>query len=127
MKNYIPNSKFDRAAVKALHCCTFEAIKADIPELLIWLQDMNWPVASGVVNYLRPHLHEIEEEVLEILQGDDANWKYGIISSLIGASPQPPGKKLALAIKRIASHPTSFEHQEEVDDVAKDVVEKFGL
>jgi hypothetical protein len=87
MKDYIPKNKFDIEAAERLKLLEFEAISADIPELLEWLQDMNWPVAHEVAQYLTPHVNEMKDELLSILNSDDGMWKYWIVL-LIGRSPE---------------------------------------
>jgi len=122
MKNYIPTSKGDIRAVKNLSRLSFETISADVPELLVWMQDMNWPVGRGIAIYLRPHINEIKESLLDILKSNDDIWKYWIISSLIAHSKIKLDQELISMIKKIADHPTKFEIDEGVDVAAKRII-----
>ncbi len=126
MKNYIPKTKGDMQAVKTLKKLPFESIKADVPALLEWMQDINWPVAGGIVRYLAPHVNEIKESLLNILKSnDDDTWKYSIIAFLIANSKAKLDLELISMIKRIADHPTASEIREEVDEVAKRVMANY--
>jgi hypothetical protein len=109
MKNYIPKNKFDFEAVERLELLSFEKFKSDIPKLLEWLQDMNWPVAHRIAKYLTPHIREMKFELLNILSSDDGMWKYWIVCSLIAQSPNKLGPDLITAIKRIAEQPSKIE------------------
>ena len=122
MKNYIPKSKSDVNAVEHLKSLSFEAVKADIPELLECMQDMHWDIAHGVAEYLVPYVNEIKKELLFILKTNDEIWKFGIISSLIAKSSNKLDEELISILKRIAEHPTKSEIEDEVDVAAKDII-----
>lgn len=127
MKSYVPKSKGDDEAVENLWTCTFESVRADVPELLTWLQDMNWPVAYGVAKYLRPHVNEIEDELLNVLNGNDEQWKSCIMGGLIARSSQPTSEKLIAVVKRIAEQPTKLEQYNQTDEAAKEALEVLGV
>ena len=75
----IPKDKHDIEAVHRLKKYPFDEIKAIIPQLLEWLQDINWPVAKPLVDYLKPYTELISNELLAIIKSDDYMWKYWII------------------------------------------------
>jgi len=62
MKYHIPKSKGDVQAVKHLQALAFDSIRADVPELLIWLQDINWPIAKALFPYLLHHVNDMKKE-----------------------------------------------------------------
>jgi len=74
-KNYIPQNRCDVIAVQRLKDLPFESVKKNVPELLEWLQDTHWEVAEGIANYLLPHVNEITQELLFVLNTDDGMWK----------------------------------------------------
>lgn len=55
----------------------------DIPELLAWLQDMNWPGALEISNFLQKQVDLCLEPIKQILNGDDNIWKYHILFSIV--------------------------------------------
>ena len=83
---------------------------------------MNWPVAYEISKYLVPHVNEIKDELLYILNGDDEMWKYWIIGSLIARASNKPDQELILIIKRIAEYPTKNEKSDCVDEVAIEII-----
>jgi hypothetical protein len=127
MKNYIPKSKFDFEAVENLKKLPFDTVRADVPELLIWLQDMNWPVARPVNEYLLPHISKIQQELLDILVTDDVMWKFWILGSFIVKSDDRPIDQILAIASRMANNPTKFEQSEYIDEVARGVIKKFPL
>ncbi|WP_178075963.1 DUF5071 domain-containing protein [Paenibacillus oralis] len=50
IRELIPKHKQDYERVEQLKTKTLEEIKPILPELLEWLQDMNWPIAQDIEN-----------------------------------------------------------------------------
>ena len=57
----------------------YQELKPIIPELLVWLQDYNWPVAKPIARHLQKILPDILPELIPILKGSDGIWKYWIL------------------------------------------------
>lgn len=76
MKEFIPSIKSDTDAVLKLKNYSVEEIKDDVPFLMEWLQDMNWPVAIDIRNYFSNHINKIDDEIIAVLQTTDEVWKY---------------------------------------------------
>ena len=55
-----------------------------IPEMLVWLQDLNWPGAPKMAEFLLELGDKVVPHVQPILQGDDLMWQYWLLSELIG-------------------------------------------
>nr|WP_068890402.1 DUF5071 domain-containing protein [Pedobacter panaciterrae] len=121
-KNYIPQNTDDVDAVERLKYLPFASIIDDIPILLEWLQDGHWEVAEGITAYLIPHVNEISEELLFILDTEDGMWKYFVICGLIARSKEKLAPNLIEALRRIAEHPSKIDVEDAVDDVAKEVI-----
>ena len=51
LKELIPKNKGDIRTEKRLKNYSYEEIEAMVPELLVWIQNMNWPVAGPVADY----------------------------------------------------------------------------
>jgi hypothetical protein len=119
----IPKTKFETEKVDALIQLGYPAVQPILPELMTWVQDMNWPVAR----VLRPFLVSIgaplEPYIREILKTDDDNWKYWIISDFIGDSKQL-FEIFKPELERIALNPTVTEKIEELDELAKSILGK---
>ena len=121
-KDYLPQNINDTQAVQRLALLPFEAIKQDVPQLLEWLQDAHWDVAEGIAEFLRPHINEITQELLFILNSDDSMWKYYVICILISKAQQKLNPVLIRDLLRIAEHPSAIDAEDTVDNVAKMVI-----
>lgn len=120
IENLIPKDKFDIETAEKLKNYSFEEIKPIIPNLLEWLQDLNWPVSRLIADFLIPYSENIAFEIFKILQGRDEMWKYWILLIF--------GKiiKNELVIKevnRIVLNPTFEEIDAAVYELAKEIVQ----
>ena len=89
-----------------------------------WIQDMNWPVASFVSDYLTTISEHIQKEILEIITGDDIMWTYWCLGVVCYNSTDKLDKAVLTEIERIANEPTAFEIENEVNEQAIDVLKK---
>lgn len=121
-KDYIPRDIHDVMAVERLKHLPFEAIREDVPKLLEWLQDTHWDVAEGIAKYLLPHVNEITQELLFILNTDDGMWKYFVICILIARSQKKLDPAIIKVLQRIAEHPSKIDMEDTVDDAARMVI-----
>jgi hypothetical protein len=119
IKNLIPKDKFDFETVEKLKNYSFEEIKPIIPNLLEWLQDMNWPISGPIAELLIPFSEKISPEILKILKGEDQVWKYWI---LLTFGKTIKDKMVLKEIKRIISDPTKDEIDEEVFEIATEII-----
>jgi len=118
----IPRDKFDVETANRLFDYSYDDVKSIIPELLIWIQDMNWPVAGPVSNYLESISRYLTDDIIKILQGTDDIWKYWCLHVFGLSSTKPIAEKLMIEIERIATHPTAGELEEEVADIANKIL-----
>ncbi|AEW86779.1 DUF5071 domain-containing protein [Flavobacterium columnare] len=123
--NLIPKNKEDVEFIKELELQSIEKVKEVIEELLEWMQDGNWPQASLIANYLKPHLNYFEKEIINVLNTNDDMWKYWIMKSLVLNSNEMPSKKILDKISQICYNPTQDEKESEVDIVAYEILNKY--
>ncbi|MBB6128337.1 DUF5071 domain-containing protein [Mucilaginibacter lappiensis] len=121
MKNYIPKAKDDTKYAKYLKALPLEAVLADVPELLVWLQDLHWDAAQGVAMYFRPYVNEIKRELIEILSDNDAEWKLGVMT-VMAYSTNKLDQELITALKYVADHPTEEDQEQSLDNLAKEII-----
>lgn len=119
IKDLIPKDKFDFETVEKLKNYSFDEIEPIIPNLLEWLQDMNWPVSRPLANFLVPYSEEISSEVLKILQSKDEMWKYWILLTF-GKSIK--NKSVHQEITRMAQNPTQDEIENDVFEIAQEIL-----
>lgn len=119
IKTLIPKDKFDFETVDRLKSCSYDQIESIIPELLEWLQDMNWPISQPIAEYLLPFSEKIAPEILKILQGKDEIWKYWM---LVTFGKITKDKLVLEEINRIAKNPTQEETDNEVSEIANEII-----
>lgn len=126
-KNLIPKGKEDTNFINVLKMKSISEIRDLIPQLLEWMQDGNWPQAPLIADYFSPYINEIQEELISILRGDDAMWKYWILHSLILHSEITPSQKILLEVKNVYLNATPHDKEAEVDIIASEILEKYKL
>ena len=119
IKTLIPKDKCDFETVEKLKKCSFEEIEPIIPDLFEWLQDMNWAISRPIAELLIPFSEKISSEILKILQSEDQVWKYWI---LITFGEIIKDKMVLDEIERIVKNPTKGEIDEEVFEIAKEII-----
>lgn len=123
MKHLVPKDKFDIETAKKLNQYSIDEIRPIVPALLEWLQDANWPVAYPIKLYLKKHVKHIQDEILTVFKTNDTLWKYWVLLALGDGIDD---KRLIDEIKRIALAPTNLEKEDEVDQMAHELITKKG-
>lgn len=126
-KNLVPNNKEDLNFIHNLKLKSISEIRDIIPQLLEWMQDMNWPQAPLIADYFSPYINEIQEELISILKSNDVMWKYWILHSLILHSEITPSQKILLEVKNVYLNATPHDKEAEVDIIASEILEKYKL
>jgi len=119
----LPRDKFDIETAHKLSSCSYSETRPIIPELLTWIQDMNWPVAGPISNYLQTVSEFITDDIINILRGTDDVWKYWTLHVFGLWSSKPIDERLMIEIRRIASNPSLGEQTEEVCEIAQEIVD----
>ncbi len=125
IKELIPKNKFDIEAVNKLSDREPEEIIEIISDLMMWLQDINWPVAIKLSKVLAKCEDILLPYIRDILKGSDEQWKYSLLTFLIRELPKESQYKLIEDINRIISAPTLDEQLEGTDLLAKETLEFF--
>ncbi|MEQ9263870.1 MAG: DUF5071 domain-containing protein [Balneolaceae bacterium] len=123
LKGLLPKDKHDIQAVERCISIGFPKIIQILPELLTWIQDMNWPVAKLLAPFLSTIADHLETEIRTILQGGDETWKYSLMTEIIVNSSQLRAN-LNDELLRLAEKPTESEQIEKLDLIAMDILRK---
>jgi hypothetical protein len=122
----LPIDKHDVEKAEAIVALGYPAVDELLPALIVWLQDINWPVAriltpflAGIGDPLAPHLRTVFES-------DDHVWKYWVLEQLVDPSPG-----LAAVVQpsllRMALNPSAGEIDEGVDEIARGILAKKAI
>jgi hypothetical protein len=118
----IPTTKYETEKASALVQLGFPAVEPVMPQILEWLQDLNWPVA-GVFQPFLAHIGQpLAPYIRVIFAGKDDGWKYSLLRLVVGQSPEL-ACTLRPELERIARNPSAGETSEEVDQVAVEILE----
>jgi hypothetical protein len=83
----VPRDKYDIERVEALVAAGPEAAISILPELLEWIQDMNWPVALPLSEYLVTIGEPLIPHLRKILTSDDHWWIYSVLLHIVEDLP----------------------------------------
>ena len=119
IKDLIPKNKFDCETAEKLSDYSYEEIKSIIPNLLEWLQDINWPVGIPVAEFLISINGQITNEILDVFKTTDEVWKYCVIRTF---GPVTQSADIKKEMERIAYFPTTNEHLEELDELCLEIL-----
>ncbi len=114
-----PEHKLDFEACENLQIADDKQIINDLPDLLEWLQDMNWSVASYIQERIQNLGLPLIEPIRIILNGSDDIWKYYIVCDLLPSTSKEIINALRPELLRLVNNPTKNEESEEVNLVAK--------
>ena len=120
----LPVSKFETE--KAVHIASlgYPAVEPVMPQILAWLQDLNWPVARVFLPFAVSIGAPLAPHVRSILRADDGCWKHSVLSGVVAESLE-----LAVCLRpelqRLASAPTPIESQEKVNVVASEILSRM--
>jgi len=131
LEKYIPKNKFDTKKIIELSKYNYPYYKSILHELFIWIQDINWPVAKEIAPLLIKAGKDITPELKSILLSNDDIWKYWSLTQILLEMPDSTQKEIVFEIsselKRIASNPTKGEASEELDIIAKEILNEHFL
>lgn len=122
--NLLPRDKHDFERVNDLKKLDKNDLEELIPELLEWLQDINWPIAVEISRLLLTIPQETIPFVINVLDGRDDIWKEWCLRYFVMELPEELRKSLQGHIERIAYNPTKGEELEEVHLTAQEILKK---
>lgn len=121
LRHLLPRDKCDVERAEALVALDWEDAESALPEVLEWLQDLNWPVAAVFQPFLVKAGARLAPFLRPIFDADDDIWKYNILVAIASHS-----STLADAIRpelqRLASNPTANEQIEGVTEEAQNIL-----
>lgn len=120
----LPKDKFDLDVVNRLSSATPEQVSGVAHSLLEWIADMNWPVASEIIQVLPGFYKVLLPNIESILTNPDNDiiWRCNIISKLLTQFPKESLLPLFPIIQKYADFIPQNEDEEDLKNVALDFV-----
>ncbi|GAF06574.1 hypothetical protein JCM16418_539 [Paenibacillus pini JCM 16418] len=120
--NLLPRDKHDFERVNELKNLDKKDLIKLLPELLVWLQDINWPIAREVAKLLLTIPQETIPYISSVLAGGDDIWKEWCLRYFVMELPNKLRQSLQEDLERIAYRPTKGEELEEVHLTAQEIL-----
>lgn len=88
IRTLIPKDKFDLRNISRIRKLDFLTLEPIIPELLEWIQDINWPVARYLAPFLATVGLPLKPYLKPIFESNDAEWIYFVLNNIVEKSPE---------------------------------------
>lgn len=125
LEELIPKDKFDIATADKLKGYRFAEIKPIIPQLLEWIQDMNWPVAGPVSNYLESISGNLTPYIVEIFRSNDPTWKYWCLRVFGHSNDIDPA--LLQEIQKLKDYASKMDIDDGVLEEVNEILQKHSI
>ncbi|MGJ9419818.1 DUF5071 domain-containing protein [Massilia sp. CMS3.1] len=121
----LPRDKHDQTNAIALVSLGWEKVECVVPQILEWVQDLNWPTAFIFVPFLVDAGARLAPFIRPIFAGDDAIWTLNILQAVVSQSPALM-TALSCELERLASNPTHNEELEGASEEARQILASHG-
>ncbi|MCM2564608.1 DUF5071 domain-containing protein [Janthinobacterium kumbetense] len=118
----LPRDKHDTPNAQALIALSWEEVHPAMPQILEWVQDVNWPVAGVLLPYLAGIGPRLAPYIKTVLAGNDEQWKYYVLQGIVRHSREL-AFELDGELQRFAHAPTMGEREEGVAEVAREILQ----
>jgi len=125
LSQFVPKDKHDLATARAAVDVGYPGVAPILPDLLVWLQDCNWPVAHVLAPFLASIGEPLVPHVERVMTSDDYVWKYWMIGAIMRYSPDV-ASSFRSELERLVSCPTQVESHEGLDQQAREVLDLYG-
>ncbi|UQV43782.1 DUF5071 domain-containing protein [Janthinobacterium lividum] len=117
----LPRDKHDTQNAQALIALSWEELHPAMPQILAWIQDVNWPVAGVLLPYLAGIGARLAPYIKTVLDSNDGQWKYFVLQGIVRHSSEV-AFELGGELNRLAYAPTIEELEEGVAEVARAIL-----
>ncbi len=117
----VPKDKHDISSIEKLSSIDIKEVEPILEDLMIWIQDINWPVAKELIKVL-PRFHLMLVPVIHnIFETGDDVWKSWTLE-LLRNFPRETLILLKPDLERMVNFPTSSEILEYVTESANEIL-----
>ena len=121
----LPRSKVDFESIEPLKKMYHQDVLPLLPFLIVWMQDLNWPISKPMGEFLSTFGKDIIPEIKWIFEGNDDLWKLGCMCGILYELSDETIKPLVPFLERFAENPTDEEIKNDIHTVAKERLERF--
>ncbi|WP_438349962.1 DUF5071 domain-containing protein [Paenibacillus sp. FA6] len=125
LRIYLPKDKHDFDSVTELNKLEYSNVIILIPNLLEWLQDINWPISTEIAKLLLRYPEETIPHVKEVLSAKDDIWKEWCLRYFVEELSEHLIIEFKGELTRIVYDPTSGEELEEVNETAQLILKRI--
>ena len=125
LKALLPEDKCDIDRAEAIVKLGYPDIEPVLPELLEWMQDLNWPVAHVLLPFLAKIDSPLIPHIRYILGTEDGEWKYSVLYHIVARSVQLK-EAFRHDLDRLAQNPTPAEQTANLHLLARDILAGHG-
>ncbi|WP_054025013.1 DUF5071 domain-containing protein [Bacillus sp. FJAT-28004] len=121
----IPKEKSDYECVERLKVAGKEKIIPILPQLLEWLQDMNWPIAQDIEVIISDYEEHLIPHIRVVLESNDGVWKSCLLHGLINGLSNEKLLELKPDLIRMKLSPTRDEVDEELAEQIEELLTRI--
>ena len=132
LENLVPRDKFDFERANAAIAAGYPVVAPILPQLLVWIQDMNWPIADPLAAFFATIGAPLAPYMRVIFETDDAIWKSWIVTKVVAESPDlarvlHPDLQQIASLPAIAGDWALLSANDEDNEIFKETVREFLL
>lgn len=122
LKSLIPIKKIETEKAEKLVALGWSTVAPVVVDMLLWIQDANWPVARIFMPFLSTISDKIIEEIEPVLQTDDAAWKYYCLCVLQEGVYRDWSATMRAQLEKLYHHPTEEEKEWEIPELIAELL-----
>jgi hypothetical protein len=126
LADLIPRTKSDYERLNKLKMVEQEHLLTILPQLLEWLQDMNWPIAQDIENILVDFGDQLIPHIQAVLNSVDGGWKHSLLYGLINRLSVQQLLGLKSDLERMKYQPTRDEEDEDFAEMIDELLKKLN-
>lgn len=122
----IPASKYEVEKAQQLVELGWPAVQPVLPQILEWLQDLNWPVARVLQPFVVSIGAPLAPAMRDVLVGSDSSWKYSLVVGVLAHSASLQSA-LVPELKWLAEGSGRADSDEGVQDAARNLLQGISV
>lgn len=127
LKGYLPKEKTDYTSIELLRTLQKEEIEKIAYELLEWVKDINWPIASDIIEILIPLDIQLVPYLRQVFETNDYEWIDNCLRYLIRKLPKETLIRIKDDLRKLASSNEEKFIEYEIPIVAQEILIKNNI